>query len=45
MQLVEPFQRGGRFHTSESDVCTRQILTYKNGPRTKKNIFLMAVDP
>ena len=23
-------------YTSESDVCRRQILTYKDGPRTEK---------
>ena len=27
-------QRGGRLYTSESDVCRRQILTYKDDPRT-----------
>ena len=31
---------------SESDVCGRQILTYKVGPRTERiEIFLIAVDP
>ena len=31
---------------SESDVCKRQILTYKDGPRTERiYIFLMALDP
>ena len=25
---------GDRLYTSESDVCRRQILTYKDGPRT-----------
>ena len=36
----------GRLYTSESDVCRRQILTYKDGPRAEKNtIFLVAVDP
>ena len=30
----------------ESDVCRRQILTYKDGPRTERSIvFLKAVDP
>ena len=30
----------------KSDVCRRQILTYKDGPRTEKNkIFIMAEDP
>ena len=30
----------GRLYTSESDVCRRQILTYKDGPRTKKMKYL-----
>ena len=31
---------------SESDVCRRHILTYKDGPRTERNkIFLMVVAP
>ena len=31
---------------SESDVRRRQILTYKDSPRTKGiKIFLMAIDP
>ena len=35
-----------RLYTSESDVCRRQIMTYKDDPRTKKKkIFIMAVDP
>ena len=39
-------QRGQRLYTSESDVCRRQILTYKHGARTRRNkIFIMAVDP
>ena len=42
----QPFPRGDRLYTSESDVCRRQILTYKGGPRTLKEIKnLMAVDP
>ena len=33
-----PFQCSDRLYTSESDVCRRQILTYKDSPRTgKKN--------
>ena len=40
------YQRGDRLYTSESDVCRRQILTYKDGPRTERiKIFLMAADP
>ena len=37
-----------RLYTSESDVCRRQILKYKDDPRTERKkikIFLMAVDP
>ena len=43
---VYPFQRGDRLYTSKSDVCRRQILTYKDGPRAERiKIFLMVVDP
>ena len=39
-----PFQCGGRLYTS--DVCRRQILTYKDDPRTERiNVFILAVDP
>ena len=31
------FKRRERFYTSESDVCGRQNLTYKDGPRIEKN--------
>ena len=38
------FQRGDRLYTSESDVCGRQILIYKDGHRTERiKIFVMAV--
>ena len=31
---------------SESDVCGRQILTYKDGPHAERiQIFITAVDP
>ena len=30
------FQCGDRLYKSESDVYRRQILTYKDGPRTEK---------
>ena len=41
-----PFSAGERLYTSESDVCRRQILTYKDCPRTERiKLFLMAVDP
>ena len=33
--IASPFQRGDRLYTSESDVCRRQILTYKDGPRAE----------
>ena len=33
------FQCGDRLHTSESDVYRRQILTYKDGPRTERVYF------
>ena len=36
--------RGG-LYTSKSDVCRRQILTYKDCPRTERiRIFVMVVD-
>ena len=45
----KPFQRGNLLYLnllSESDICRRQILTYKDAPRTEKNkIFIVAVDP
>ena len=45
-KLTQPFQRGDRLYTSESDVCGRQILTYKDDPRAERiKIFLMTVDP
>ena len=34
-----PFQRGDRLNTSESDVCGRQILTYKVDPPTESLVF------
>ena len=41
----QPFQCGNRLYTSESDVCRRQILTYKDGPRTERiKIFIMNID-
>ena len=43
---MSPFQRVDRFYTSESDICRRSILTYKDGSRAERvDIFLMAVDP
>ena len=43
--VTEPFQCGDRLCTSESDVSRRQILTYKDGPRTESiKIFIMVVD-
>ena len=41
-----PFQRGDRLYTSESDVCRRQIMTYKDGLHTERiKTFITAVDP
>ena len=40
-----PFKRGDRLYTLESDVCRRQILTYKDGAHTEGiKICTMAVD-
>ena len=40
------FSASDRLYTSESDVCRRQILTYKDDPRTERiNIFIAAIDP
>ena len=36
LRPLEIFQRGDRFHTSESDVYRRQILTCENGPRAER---------
>ena len=42
---IKPFQRVDRYYTSESDVCGRQNLTYKDGPRTERiKIFIVVVD-
>ena len=30
------YARGDRLSTSESDVCRRQILTWKDGPHTEE---------
>ena len=39
-------QRGNRLYTLQFDVCIRQVLTYKDGPRNERiNIFLIAVYP
>ena len=38
-----PLSTRDRLYTSESNVCRRQILTYKDGPEKIKNI--RAVDP
>ena len=35
-KYVDSFS-GGRLYTSESDVCWRQILTYKDGPRAVRD--------
>ena len=45
IESLLPSQRGDRPYTSESDVCRRQILTYKDGPRTERTkIFLLTAD-
>ena len=42
---LNPFNSGTVFKT-ESDVCRRQILTYKDGPRNERiKTFMIAVDP
>ena len=39
------FQYEDRLYTSEYDVYRRQIVTYKDDPRTERiEIFIMAVD-
>ena len=44
--IPEPLQRGDRLLTTESDVCRRQILTFKVNPRAERTkIFTMAVEP
>ena len=39
MVYLKIFKRGDRLYTSESDVCRRQILTYKDGLRTEGLIY------
>ena len=39
--VIQPFQRGNRLYTSESDVCRRQILTYKDDPRAERIEMIM----
>ena len=36
LEILEFFQCGNRFYTSESDVYRRHILTYKDDPRTER---------
>ena len=36
LEIFQFFQCGDRLYTSESDVYRRQILTYKDGPRTER---------
>ena len=46
MFIAFTLQHGDSCNTSESDVCRRHILTYKDDPRSEKiEIFLMVVDP
>ena len=35
---IQPLQRRDRLYTSESDVCRRQILMYKDNPAPKELI-------
>ena len=45
LEIFPFFLRRDRLHTSESEVCRRQIQTYKEGPRAERvKIFIMAVD-
>ena len=44
--LNQLFQCGDRLYMPESDVCRRQILTYKDDPRTERiKIFIMVLNP
>ena len=44
--MPNPFQRGDRLYTSESDVSRRQILMYKDGPQAEGiKTFIMVKDP
>ena len=36
LELFQFFQCGDCLYTSESDVYRRQIMTYKDGPRTER---------
>ena len=43
---INPFSAGTVFIRYKSDVCRRQILSSKDGPRAERtNIFLMVLDP
>ena len=45
LEIFLLLQCGDRLYKSESDVYRRQILTYKDGPRTEIiKIFILAVD-
>ena len=38
------FQRGDRLYTSESDLCRRHIMTYKDDAHAERNkIFIMVI--
>ena len=44
--LSQPSRGRNRLYTSKSDVCRRQILTYKDDFRAERiKIFIMVVDP
>ena len=36
LYVCQFFHRGDRLYTSESDAYRRQMLTYKDGPRTER---------
>ena len=42
--IFQFFQRGDRPYTSESDVCRRPILTYKDDPRAKRAAEFIIAD-
>ena len=46
MMINQLFSLSAGLYTPESDVCRRQIITYKGGPRTDKiTICIVALNP
>ena len=43
--IYKPLQREDRLYTSESAVCRRQILTYKDGPHAERVTILSETCP